>query len=182
MRQRLRTGAILLNIGATVVILWCGTVHGIFERPHLDPQSMHFLAGAGDGTLVVRAALTLPAAIASLLAAFFPAPGRSRAPFIVSVFVIPALFILSALSLERWAPAYSEATFFRLLDHNSAGSTITRQQVLAALGPPLATGRRAQGEEVWCYTYMPSCGFGWHQRVFWLRQDTVTRIYFMDEP
>jgi hypothetical protein len=182
MRQRLRIAAILLNVGAAVAVLWCGTVHGIFERPLLDPESMYFLAGAGDGTLIVRAILILLAAVASLLAAFFPAPGRSRAPLVVSVFAIAALFVLSALSLERWAPSYSEAAFFRLLDRNSAGSTITRQQVLTALGPPLVTGRRAEGEEVWCYTYMPSCGFGWHKRVFWLRQNDVARVYFMDEP
>jgi hypothetical protein len=160
--------------------LWSVTARGLFETARLDVP--HFDAGAGNQFLLFRAGL---AGITTLLLCariFFPQPRRSRLFVTVTALLIIPVFLWSCLGLERWAAGYNEASFVALSESHSNGQPLTAQQVLGKLGKPIFTGTRSDGETVWSYSYMPSSGYGWHKRIFWLRGDEVTRVYSMNEP
>jgi hypothetical protein len=160
--------------------LWSVTVQGVFETARFDVP--HFDAGAGDLFLLLRGGLAIIATLLLGVSMLFRQSWRSRLLIAVSGLFIVPVFLWSCLGLERWAAGYADPSFAALSQRYSAGQSLTAQQVLAALGQPVFTGSRPDGETVWSYSYMPSSGFGWHKRIVWLHGDTVTRVYSIDEP
>ena len=180
MRKRIETIAWISSLLFGIVTLWSVTVRGIFEPARLDVA--HFDAGAGNSLLLVRGGLACITTLLLGALVFFRRPLRSRLFIAVSALLIVPVFIWSCIGLERWGPDYSESSFTSLQSRYSDGQPITGHQVLAAIGHPVFTGVRETGETVWSYSYMPSSGFGWHKRIFWLRDDQVVNVYSLDEP
>lgn len=180
MKTPIKVSAWISVILFALVTLWSVTVRGVFEPARLDVA--HFDAGAGDMFLFVRGGLAVIATLLLGILMFFQQPWRFRLLIAVTALFIVPVFLWSCLGLERWAAGYADSSFAALLQRHDDGQSLTAQQVLAALGQPVFTGSRPAGELVWSYSYMPSSGFGWHKRVFWLRDDTVTRVYSLDEP
>lgn len=182
MKKAIRVVAMALGGIFVLITSWCVTVQGVFETAQLDPESTHFLAGAGGLTLLIRGCLAVLSTVALLISSVLAPAERSRLPSVAAALVMIPLFLFSCLGLERWAPGYSERAFRDLLDRRYRGESFGKPEVVAALGPPLVTAVGPEGGEVWCYSYMPSCGFGWDKRVIWFHGRSVTRVYAMDEP
>lgn len=180
MKILIKVAALISALLFALTTLWSVTVRGIFEPARLDVA--HFDAGAGDLLLLLRGALAVIAMVLLGISVFFQHSWRSRLPIAVAALFITPIFLWSCFGLERWATDYVGSSFMALSQRHNAGQSLTAQQVLAALGQPVFTGSRPTGETVWSYSYMPSSGFGWHKRVFWLRGDTVTGICSIDEP
>ena len=172
MKKRIETIACICSILFCIATLWSVTARGIFEIARFDVA--HFDAGAGNIWLLVRGVLAV--VTASLLGAlvFFSRSLRSRLLIATSSLLIVPMFIWSSLGLERWAQGYSESSFTALLSRHFTGEALTSENILAEIGRPLFTGLRPTGETVWSYSYMPSSGFGWHKRIFWLQANRVT--------
>ena len=162
------------------VTLWAVTVRGIFEPARLGVP--HFEAGAGDEWLLVRAALATIATLALAASALFARPPLARVFLGLFTLLVVPVFFWSCLAFERWAPHFSESSFTALLQRHFAGQSLAEDDLVSELGRPLFTGLRPSGETVWSYSYMPSSGFGWHKRIFWLSDGRVTRGYSLDEP
>ena len=180
MKARIETVAWISSLLFGIVTLWSVTVRGIFEPARLDVA--HFDAGAGSPLLLLRGGLACIATLLLGALVFFRRPLQSRLLSAVSALLIVPVFIWSCIGLERWAPGYVESTFTSLLSRYSDGQPITGRQVFAAIGRPVFTGLLPTGETVWSYSYMPSSGFGWHKRIFWLHDDQIVRVYSLDEP
>jgi hypothetical protein len=164
----------------TLATIWSVTVRGVFERAQLDVS--HFDAGAGDWFLLVRGGLAIITTLLLGVLIFFRQSWISRMLLAVTALLVLPVFLWSCLGLERWAEGYTDSSFAVLSQQHSDGQPLTAQEVLTALGHPVFTGRRPTGETVWSYSYMPSSGFGWHKRIFWLRDDAITRVYSLNEP
>ena len=132
--------------------------------------------------MTTRMALAMIATLSLATSAFFTRPLLARVILGLLALLTVPVFLWSCLAFERWAPQFSESSFATLLQRHFAGQSITGQEVIAAIGPPLFVGERPTGETVWSYSYMPSSGFGWHKRIFWLHDTTVSRVYTLDEP
>lgn len=180
MKKRIEAAAWICSLLFTLATLWSVTARGIFEPARLDVA--HFDAGAGDLFLFVRGGLAVITLLLLGTLLFFRQRWRSRLLLSVVALLIMPVFAWSCLGLERWAPRYAETDFTDLSRRYYDGQPLTGQQVLAAIGQPVFTGVRPSGETVWSYSYMPSSGFGWHKRIFWLHDDSVTRVYSLDEP
>lgn len=90
--------------------------------------------------------------------------------------------------MEYFADGYSEKAFDGILVRFQAGSTISKPEVLLALGTPLATGHQQiipsrSRSEGWLYSYMPSCGYGWRTRMLYFNGNDILVDYLvMNEP
>lgn len=180
MTKGIRAAAGLTTALFLAVTVWSVTVTGVLEPSavHVD----HFIAGAGNGLLLLRGAFAAAAGLLLTIAAFQAKSAASKLSFAgLALLVLPA-FLWSCVGMERWAPGYSDAAFGALLDRHRAGLAISKQEVIATLGPPLASGTYETGETVWTYSYMPSGGFGWNKRIVAIRGDVVAYAYRMDEP
>lgn len=160
--------------------IWSVTLRGVCEPAQLDVA--HFDAGAGDQFLFVRGGLAIIATLLLGVLIFLRQSWISRIlTAVTALFVLP-VFLWSCLGLERWAEGYTDSSFAVLLQQHRDGQKLTANDVLTALGQPIVTGRRPTGETVWSYSYMPSSGFGWQKRIFWLRDEAITRVYSLNEP
>src|SRR5712671_1887157 len=166
MKMRIKTMAWISTLLFVLVTLWFVTVRDIFESARLDVA--HFDAGAGDLFLLLRGGLAIIATLLLGASMFFHQSWRSRLLIAVTALFIVPVFLWSCFGLECWAAGYSDSSFAALSQRHSDGQSLTAQQVLAALGQPVFTGPRPDGETVWSYSYMPSSGFGWHKRILWL--------------
>lgn len=180
MKKSIKVTAWITTLLFVLVTFWSVTVQGVFEPARLDVS--HFDAGAGDFLLLVRGGLAIFSTLLLGALVFFRQSWTSRLPTAVAALLIVPIFLWSCLGLERWAEGYSESSFAALLQRHGDGESLTAQEVLAALGEPVFTGRRPTGETLWSYSYMPSSGFGWNRRIFWLRDDSITRVYSLKEP
>jgi hypothetical protein len=107
--------------------------------------------------------------------------GKSIA--LVQALLIPALFVFTAIGMQRFGPGYSDEVFQQLVDSHSAGSVLQPADIISALGEPLISGKLSDGRQLWLYSYMPSCGFGWEKKCVYLnRAGRVSQIFTMTEP
>ena len=180
MTRGIRWAAGLASALFLAVTVWSVTVTGALEPSavHVD----HFIAGAGNGLLLLRGALAMAAVLLMTLATFQAKSAASRLSFAGIALLVLPVFLWSCVGLERWAPGYSETAFSALLERHHSGVAISKHEVIATLGPPLASGTYETGETVWSYSYMPSGGFGWNKRIVVIRGDVVGYAYRMDEP
>ena len=177
--HKILTTAILLAFVLTT--LWAITVTGIFEQPRYD--RFQFEAGSGNALFLVRLGLAIAGSAALLAGVFFTRSRPARALLALAAFLVFPAFWASVTCIERVAPGFSEPVFSALEASAREGATITSADVVESLGYPVLEFRTASGQLTWCYTYMPSGGFGWHKRVvsFDGRQN-VSSIYALDEP
>lgn len=178
MKKPLVLAVCVTSILFCALTIWGATVRGIYEKPNLD----NFIAGAGDGWLLLRGALALTTAALLLALLFVPQRWYLRPLLIVGAVLVIWIFGWSCESLQRWAPGYSEAKFLALKSRFDSHQSLTTNDFLNALGPPIVTGHRATGELLWSYSFMPSSGFGWDKRIVYSRDGEVTEVQHFSEP
>lgn len=170
-----------------LITAWDVTAHGYFEPADLNTS--HFIAGAGNASLLLRLMLGVASFIMFFVWLAFSRKPKVVIPKIVVLILVPLIFEFSANGLERFGVEYNEQTFNTIVDEFQKGEPIDTTQVQARLGTPLASGvqtillQHRPHHTAWLYTYMPSCGFGWHKRVIYFNtQQQMTDYLGMDEP
>ena len=153
-----------------VITLWDVTVNGIYEPVVINAD--HFNAGAGKGSLVTRSGLLVLSVLALLV--WIPWPFNWKviilklgSALLLGYFLV-YIYGWSATGLERFSPGYDEQTYQEIVARFSEGEKITAEQISDLLGAPLVSGEQdntGPGIDVWLYSYMPTCGFGWEKRV-----------------
>lgn len=169
---------LLVFVAATA---WAMTVQGIFEPAKLDVD--YFYVGAGNNLLLVRLFLALGVSALSILWVFRPGSIAARLARLALIPAVLLTFEWSVISLDRYAPDFSEEHFVEILKAQRNGKVLMRAEVTARLGKPLMTASRPDGSVRWSYTFTPSGGFGWPKRVltFDSRGALVDALH-LDEP
>jgi hypothetical protein len=180
MGKLIGSAALVTSVLFLALTAWSVTVTGLLEPARFDVS--HFDAGAGDELLLVRGALALGTTVLLIPLAFLLRDRRSRWSVAALIPLVLPVFVWSCVGIERWALGYSERAFDTVLDRYLAKRTVTVDEVVANLGPPLFTAPQRSGETVWSYSYMPSGGLGWHKRILWVQGGAVTYMYTLDEP
>lgn len=181
MPRRWMAVLVVLIVLFAVTTLWAVTVQGILEVPQGVPE--HFEAGAGNGLLVLRLSLSVACAFCLVASAFFSRNRATRILLFLGGPLVLATFVMSATTLERSAPGYSEAAFQSLVTSHLRGDRLAQGDITAVLGEPLLVFHRQPDSTTWCYTYMPSGGFGWRKRVIEFdKREGVTAVWSLDEP
>ena len=173
-------GTIVSFLLFLIITVWSVTVTGILEPAQVNVP--HFAGGAGNMMLLFRVCLAFLVSFFLVLSLRYRKNNKFK--FIVMVIAITTwlMFLFSCFGLERWSSGFSESEFDKLKDQYFAEERVTEAQVFKALGTPLCTGTNNTGDVIWSYSYMPSGGFGWNKRIFWLRGGVVTYMYEHSEP
>lgn len=171
--------ATLIALGVTTI--WAMTITGIFEQS--DIQVDYFDTGAGNDLLLLRAILALAACGLSIVWACQHGSIMAR---LRRAAVGPCVLLLAAwsvVSLDRFAPGYSEKEFLAVQRAHLDGKILTLEDVRARLGSPLATAAGPEGGTIWSYSFTPSGGFGWQKRTLVFdSQGLLEQVSHFDEP
>jgi hypothetical protein len=175
-------GALAATLGVFgVTTAWAMTVTGIFERSGVDVG--HFEAGAGNDLLLLRGCLVLVACGLAIIWAFQRGSIATRLKRVAVAPGVLLIFVWSVVSLNRFAPGYSEEKFLEALEAHQNGELLKSADVTARLGSPLVTASMPGGHLIWSYTYTPSGGFGWPKRTFTFdSRGVVVDVWYLDEP
>jgi len=186
-RRLLALATLLITVTYLVLTFYELIFHGWCENA--DVNAPHFSIGAGNGTLKVRYNFCVAAVVSLCVWTCFTIKVRVMlAKVLVAVSCI-LLYYYTAYGLERISPTFDIDAFNDIEYRYWKGQTITVTEVSSRLGAPLAKGcqnscQEEFGEhELWLYSYMPSCGFGWViYGVYMDKQGKVLHVYRMKEP
>jgi hypothetical protein len=148
--------------------LWRGIVHGVMEQPSFEVS--HLDAGAGDSGLLVQFVLAIFTLV--FVAFWFFTESRSKgriAPFAMAA-VIPALFLVCARGLQRFAPQYSEAGFQQLIASQQSGKSLRKEDVVGVLGDALIQRTRAAARRGYIHICLLADSAGTRSMSVWMEQ------------
>lgn len=175
-----------VGLGAIVVFyVWTlieVTAFGFFEQPDLSVP--YFYSGAGAWRTLARGLISVvfPVVFLFKLQSNF---SSSRKIVLSGVtLLMPFVFYLSVIKIERFAPGYSDAKFMSVASALSPENrrTLHKTDVEKAVGKPLLVDHH-DGRERWSYTFMPSSGFGWSKRLLYFKDDgTLVDWMYLNEP
>jgi hypothetical protein len=161
MDRRLDLLAVVATISFLGVTVFDIGVHGVLEPSTVMPE--HADAGAASPLLPLRALLAAVSAVAGSTA-LFRAGNRVQSALLGPG--IAFVLVWSACGLQRSAANYDERGFMAFIDDGvHSPGTLTSEDALRRLGPPLVAGTVSDEIECWSYTYMPTAGLGWNKRM-----------------